>query len=124
MKIKAISIVAPSGYKIASGEKTLEIRRWHPELHENEDLLVVENQHYLSQTNETDANGYALALIQIGRIRGFKKSDLKAACASHYEEGWLAWEINNIRPLMRPFKVMAKRKIYWLDLNERDLQIK
>lgn len=124
MKLKAISIVAPSGTKIANGEKILEIRRWHPDLDENEDLLVVENQHYLSQTKETDPDGCAVALIQIGRVRNFRSDDLKAACASFYEDGWLAWEIKNIRPLKRPFRVVAKRKIYLLEVDEQHLQIK
>ncbi|MFK4825825.1 ASCH domain-containing protein [Paenochrobactrum sp. BZR 588] len=124
MKIKAISIVAPSGSMIVRGEKTLEVRRWRPDLSENEDLLVVENQHYLSPTKETDPDGYAIALIQIAGIRNFRHDDMKATCSSYYEDGWLAWEINNIRPLMRPFRAIAKRKIYLLEVDEENLQIK
>jgi len=30
--MKALSIVKPNGTRIAQGEKTLEIRRWHPDM--------------------------------------------------------------------------------------------
>lgn len=122
MRIKAISIVAPSGQKIASGEKTLEIRRWLPDLHENEDLLIVENKRFLNKDFPADPDGYARAIVRIGKIRPFMRDDMKAACATSYEEGWLAWEIVDARPLAKPFKAMAARKIYELDIEEKYLR--
>lgn len=115
MKIKAISIVAPGGTKIARGEKTLEIRRWKPDLRENEDLLIVENKKFLTQELEVDPDAMAVAIVTIGKVRAFIRDDMKAACASYYEDGWLAWEIENIRPIAHAFKARAERKIYWLN---------
>ena len=48
----ALSIVAPSGQRIAQGLKTLEVRSWRPDQFPLKDLVIVENQTYLN--NEGD----------------------------------------------------------------------
>jgi hypothetical protein len=50
--MKALSIVTPSGTRIAIGAKTLEIRRWAPDLRADEDLLIVENTRFLREDGE------------------------------------------------------------------------
>lgn len=121
MLVKAISIVAPSGRRIASGEKTLEVRRWLPNLDAGEDLLIVENQRFLEKAGDYDPDGYAVALVRIGRVRPFTRDDMKAACASYFEDGWLAWEITHMRPLEKIFQVVAARKIYSIDVESECL---
>lgn len=86
----------------------------------DEDLLIVENQHYLSSDRALDADGLAVAIVKIGNVRPFTRSDMKAACASSYEEGWLAWEIIDVRPFSKPFRALAARKIYELDILEKN----
>lgn len=110
--MKALSVVSPSGQLIASGSKTLEVRRWRPELTPSDDLLIVENQRFLRQEGEKDENGIAVALCNVLRVRPFTLDDMPAACASSFEEGWLAWELVNIRPIRMPGRVLAARGIY------------
>lgn len=86
----------------------------------DEDLLIVENQHYLSSSHEVDPDGLAVAIVKIGNVRPFTRIDMKAACASSYEEGWLAWEITDVRSFLKPFRVVAARKIYELDIFEEN----
>ncbi|WPD76064.1 ASCH domain-containing protein [Dickeya fangzhongdai] len=40
--VKALSVVSSAGQLIASGRKTVEIRKWLPDISPDEDLLIVE----------------------------------------------------------------------------------
>ena len=113
--MKAISIVFPAGKNIALGVKTLEIRKWAPNIDCNEDLLIVENQNCLLKDGDEEM-GEAVAIVKVKNVRPFAKSDIDAACASCYEEGWLAWELTDIRAIETPIKMIAKRKIYEVEL--------
>ncbi|WP_339481288.1 deaminase [Pseudomonas sp. RL_5y_Pfl2_73] len=113
--MKALSIVRPSGGRIASGQKTLEVRRWHPPLAPSEDLLIVENGRYLHAEGDED-EGTAVAIVRVNAVRPFAVADMQAACASSFSEGWLAWELSDVRPIKRPFVVRAARGIYEVDL--------
>lgn len=109
-RFQALSLVRPGGSLIAAGRKTLEVRRWSPTLAPSEDLLIVENARYL---REGDADeGLALALVRVARVRPFRPEDMPAACASTFEEGWLAWELTHLRRLISPLTVPALRKLY------------
>lgn len=116
--MKALSVVSPSGRLIASGRKTLEVRRWRPDLCPSDDLLIVENHRFLRQEGEKDENGTAIALCNVQRIRPFAPDDMAAACASSFEEGWLAWELVNVRPVSIPGYVLAARGIYDIIMDE------
>lgn len=110
--IKALSIVCPSGSRIASGEKTLEVRRWHPGLDPSQDLLIVENGRFLHAEGEEDEDGVAVAIVRVKAVRPFVLEDMQAACASYFEEGWLAWELSDVQPVIPPVPVRAARGIY------------
>lgn len=114
--MKAISIVKPSGQKISLGEKTLEIRKWPPDIDAEEELLIVENSRYLLKDDDEEM-GKAVAIVKVNKVRPFLKSDMVAACASYYEQGWLAWELTDIRAIDDPIEVIAKRKIYEVKLS-------
>jgi len=114
ISIKAISIVRPSGSLIAAGKKTLEIRRWHPPLQLGENLLVVENNRFLK--GEDEDQGAAVAVVRVTAVRPFCAFDMASACASSFEEGWLAWELSDVRSLAFPIPMVAKRKIYEVEL--------
>ena len=116
MNIKAVSVVRPGGARIASGEKTLEIRRWHPGLDPGEDLLIVENGRFLHHDGEEDPDGTALAIVKVAKVRPFLPADMRAACAGSYEPGWLAWELVAVRPIAALHPVRAARGIYRLRL--------
>lgn len=115
--MKALSIVAPSGTRIAIGVKTLEIRRWAPDLRADEDLLIVENTRFLREDGEEDRDGRAVAVVRVAAVRPFLPTYIEAACASYFEEGWLAWELTDIRPLSWATSVLAARGIYEVSVN-------
>ncbi len=110
--MKALSVVRPGGSLIASGRKTLEIRRWLPELDPSEDLLIVENGRYLREDGEQDEDGVAVAVVKVARVRPFTPDDVAAACASIFEEGWFAWELVGVRQIPAATRVLAARGIY------------
>lgn len=112
--MKALSIVRPAGTQIANGQKTLEIRRWKPEIRAGEEILLVENEHFLTADGQEE-DGTAVAIITLGEIREFRPEDIPQACASYYEDGWLAWEIKTINKIDNPFSVRAARKLYEID---------
>lgn len=110
--MKALSIVSPNGTRIAIGQKTLEIRRWAPDLSPQEKLLIVENDRFLHEEGDEDRNGRAVAVVRVARVRLFTRADMAAACASRFAEGWLAWELIDIRPVKTKGRVLAARGLY------------
>ncbi|WP_245586744.1 ASCH domain-containing protein [Pseudomonas cremoricolorata] len=121
--IKALSIVHPGGMRIACGEKTLEIRRWAPELQPDEDLLIVENRRFLHVDGEQDGDGRAVAVVRVKAVRPFVEQDIAAACASYHEPGWLAWELSDVRPVSHAEPVLAARGIYDVQLAPQPLPL-
>ncbi|WP_099489908.1 ASCH domain-containing protein [Pseudomonas sp. 2822-15] len=113
--MKALSIVRPSGARIASGEKTLEVRRWHPDLDPSEDLLIVENGRFLHIDGDEDDDGIAVAIVRVKAVRPFALVDMQAACASYFQDGWLAWELSDLRPVTHSVIIRAARGIYEVD---------
>jgi hypothetical protein len=110
--MKALSIVFPSGTKIANGEKTIEVRSWKPPEDFEGDLLIVENNIFLKNENDIDPNGRPVALVKIRRVREYLESDIVAACASRWEPGYFSWELYAVRPIDSNRKVLAARGIY------------
>ena len=41
--------------------------------------------------------------------------DMQAACASYFEDGWLAWELSDLRPVTPSVAIRAARGIYEVD---------
>lgn len=114
-RFKALSIVTPNGGRIACGQKTLEVRRWQPHLDPSEDLLIVENGRFLHEDGDED-DGHAVAIVRVRAVRPFVEADIPAACASSYADGWLAWELTDVRPINPPLPARAARGIYAVDL--------
>ncbi|HCL5637875.1 TPA: ASCH domain-containing protein [Klebsiella aerogenes] len=112
--MKALSVVRPAGTKIVNGLKTLEVRRWAPEIRAGEEILLVENENFLTVDGQEET-GEAVAIITLGKIREFRQEDIPQACASYYEEGWMAWEIRSVKKIEPPFPVRAARKLYEID---------
>lgn len=108
----ALSIVSPHGWNIATGRKTIEVRSWRPETLPLKDLLIVENHIYLTQDNPTDPKGIALALVDVIEAHEWSESEVEAACSNGWQPGYWAWSLSNIRPVLKPFGVAAKRKLY------------
>ncbi|WAU77037.1 ASCH domain-containing protein [Acinetobacter sp. TR3] len=111
----ALSIVAPNAERIVKKIKTLEVRSWQPEMLPLKDLRIVENQHFLLNDGDEDV-GFAVALVDIESVHPWQSDEVGAACATYWAEGYLAWVIRNIRPIDPPIQVMAKRKLYRIEL--------
>ncbi|USA53097.1 ASCH domain-containing protein [Acinetobacter sp. C32I] len=112
----ALSIVAPSAERIVQGLKTLEIRSWQPEMLPLKDVVIVENQNFLLNDGDEES-GWVVAVVDIEAVHAWRADEVEAACASVWIEGYLAWVIRNIRPIDPPIQVMAKRKLYLLELD-------
>lgn len=108
----ALSIVTPSGTKIANGEKTLEVRQWTPDTVPMRDLLIIVNDRYLTEPGATDPAGRAVALVDVVEVFDWQRDHVEAACATYWEEGWIAWRLVNVRPARHDGPLIAARKIY------------
>lgn len=111
----ALSVVAPNAGRIVQGQKTLEVRSWHPEVLPLKDVVIVENQNLLLKDGDEES-GLAVALVDIEAVHAWRVDEVEAACASYWAEGYFAWMIANVRPFDQPIQVMAKRKLYLLEL--------
>ncbi len=120
MKIyPALSVVTPAGSRIRSGRKTVEVRKWRPDVLPLRDLLIVQNEIRLSRSGVTeDPNGKVVALVDVVSVTGWEEAHLAASCAPYWKEGWLAWHLTNIRPLDWDVVIPARRRIYEVELSE------
>jgi hypothetical protein len=113
---KALSIVNPGGSRIATGQKTVEVRRWAPPVVPLRHLLIVENRIFLREEGQEDPAGCAVAIVDVVAVCPWTMDLFAPACATRFEEGYLAWHLGNVRPIADPFLVPARRGIYELDL--------
>lgn len=118
--MKAFSVVSPWGEMITSGKKSLEIRSWQPESLPMRNVALVQNDVRLVKEGQEDSNGFVIAIIDIvGSKPWIKKECNIAGCdESEFENGYLAWELANVRRLAEPVNVVAKRKFYALSIHE------
>lgn len=78
-------------------------------------MFIVENSRYLLKDDDEEM-GKAVAIVKVKKVRPFLESDMAAACSSYYAQDWLAWELTDIRAIDDPIEVIAKRKIYEVEL--------
>ncbi len=81
----------------------------------SEDLLIVENDRFLHGDGDHDENGTPVAIVKVKAVRPFTLADMVTACASYFEDGWLAWELVDMRPIQFDARVVAARGIYEVD---------
>lgn len=82
--------------------------------------MIVENQNFLLRDG-AEESVLAVALVDIEAVHAWRVDEVEAACASYWAEGYFAWMITNIRPFDQPIQVMAKRKLYLLELGIESL---
>lgn len=119
MIYRALSVVKPFGQYIGAGRKTIEVRNWQPvDALPLENLVIVETAVRLnSSTHPTDPDGYVVAIVDVTGIRNWEEKDLVASCAETFQDGWLAWDLGNLRKADYPVTVEAKLRIYDLELD-------
>jgi hypothetical protein len=98
VRFKALSIVAPSGSRIARGEKTIEVRSWVPNIGPDEPLVIVENERFLREPDDVDPAGRVVAILNVKVTRPYRREDIPAACATRWEPDYFSWELGEIRP--------------------------
>lgn len=101
--VKAISLKQPWASLVASGEKTIETRKW-PTTYRG-DVLIVS-----SKSPNIAPAGQALAIVEIVDCRPMTKADEVAACCQVYPRAW-SWVLRNARPV-EPFPVKGKLSFY------------
>ncbi len=119
MSFQALSVVSPSGSRIRKKRKTIEVRRWAPETLPIHDLVIVQNDTRLTDESPEDPAGRVVAIVDVLTVRDWTAEDLEASGATEFQEGFLAWELSNIRPLAYGQFVPAQLGIYELELEDR-----
>ena len=120
--MKALSVIERPGRLITCGEKLLEIRRWSPDKLPLLNLAIVQNNRRLTIDNPVDINGCVVAIVDIYKVTEWTAEHAEAACSS-WEEGWLAWQISNVRRVITPLPAPAERKIYSIHYKVNDIEI-
>jgi len=101
--MKALSVKQPWANMIASGEKTIETRKWYTDY--RGPLLIVS-----SKAPRIEPAGYAIAVAKLVDCRLMTKKDEEEACCQWYP-GAYAWVLINIKKI-KQFPVRGQLGIY------------
>ena len=118
MVVDALSIVSPSVHCILVGEKVVEIRRWLPPKIPFLNLVLVENEIYLTEEGQEDPNGLARAVVDIIGVHEWTCAEAESQ-GIDWMPNYVCWELSNVRPIVPPMPCVARRKIYKIDINAR-----
>ncbi len=116
MIVNALSIVSPSVQRIVAREKVVEIRRWLPPEIPFLDLVLVENEIYLTEKGQEDPNGLARAIVDITGVHEWTRQEAESQ-GIDWIPNYVCWELSNVRPIVLPIPCVARRKIYKIDIN-------
>jgi hypothetical protein len=104
--MKALSVKQPWANMIASGEKTIETRKWYTDYR---GLLLIVS----SKTPRIEPAGNAIAIAKLIDCRPMTKKDEEEACCEWYL-GAYAWVLTNIKKI-EPFPVRGQLGIFDVD---------
>ena len=116
MIVNALSIVSPSVQRIVAGKKVVEIRRWLPPEIPFLDLVLVENEIYLTKEGHEDPNGLARAVVDITGIHEWTPEEAESQ-GVEWVPNYVCWELSNVRSIIPPIPCVARRKIYKIDID-------
>ena len=116
MIVDALSIVSPSVQRIVAGEKVGEIRRWLPPEIPFLNLVLVENEVYLTEAGQEDPNGLARAIVDIIGVHEWTREEAELQRIEWIPD-YVCWELSNVRHIVPPIPCVARRKIYKIDIN-------
>ncbi|RKT91738.1 UNVERIFIED_ORG: hypothetical protein C7432_3139 [Pantoea allii] len=122
MKYQALSILQPAVELILDGEKKEEIRSWFPSNYPLKNILLIQNEHYLTFEDDED-EGLAMAFVDFTEFSPWTEEDyyhqgLKNTLGRVWKPGYFTWKIENIRKLGKPITCKAKKGIYEVELDE------
>ena len=118
MIVNALSIVSPSVQNIVAGKKVVEIRRWFPPKLPFLDLVLVENEVYLTEEGQEDPNGLARAVVDIIGVHDWTPEEAESQGVD-WLPNYVCWELSNVRCIVPSIACIAKRKIYKIDIDAR-----
>lgn len=116
MIVNALSIVSPSVQRIVARKKVVEIRRWLPPKIPFLDLVLVENEIYLTEEGQEDPNGLARAIVDITGVHEWKLEEAKSQ-GVEWSPDYICWELSNVRRIEPPIPCVARRRIYKIDID-------
>ena len=116
MIVNALSIVSPSVQRIIAEKKVVEIRRWLPPEIPFLDLVLVENEIYLTEEGQEDPNGLARAVVDITGVHEWTREEAESQ-GIDWIPNYVCWELSNVRSIVPPIPCIAKRKIYQIEIN-------
>ena len=130
-RMKAISVRHPWAYLIASGRKTVEVRKWFT--HHRGPLLICSSKQKWdkdytplicpkSLVEEIDRNvllyGAALCIVDVKDCCAMRTQWIDQACLDG--GGYWAWVLENLRTI-RPFPVKGQQGFFYVDVPKRAL---
>ncbi|WP_206023448.1 ASCH domain-containing protein [Hafnia alvei] len=125
MEYQALSILKPAVDLILDGKKNIEIRSWLPPEFPMKNVVIVQNQKYLSSDEDID-DGVALAIVDFTEFKiwtedDYNKNGFSVSLGRTWKEGYFTWKIENIRKLKKPILCKAMKGIYQIELNDIEL---
>ena len=116
MIVDALSIVSPSVQNILAGEKVVEIRRWLPPEIPFLNLVLVENEIYLTEDGQEDPNGLARAVVDITGVHAWTREEAESQGVAWIPD-YICWELSNVRCIVPSIPCVARRKIYKINID-------
>ncbi|MYG05393.1 ASCH domain-containing protein [Candidatus Poribacteria bacterium] len=116
MRVDALSIVSPSVRNILAGKKVVEIRPWLPPKIPFFDLVLVENETYLTEEGQEDPNGLVRAIVDITGVHEWTREEAESQGIDWIPD-YICWELSNVRHIAPPIPCVARRKIYKIDID-------
>ncbi len=116
MIVDALSIVSPSVQNILAGKKVVEIRRWLPPETPFLNLVLVENEVYLTEEGQEDPNGLARAIVDITGVHEWTREEAESQ-GVEWTPDYICWELSNVRCIEPPIPCVARRKIYKINID-------
>ncbi len=108
--MKTLSVKYPWCHKIATGEKTIEVRSWKTDYRGQ--LLIAS-----SKTPKWEMAGKAICIVDLVDVRRIEEDDQDTTCLEWANETDYSWVLANPRPA-RPIDVKGKLSIYDTDYVE------
>ena len=94
--VDALSIVSPSVQNIIAGKKVVEIRSWLPPELPFLDLVLVENEVYLTEEGQEDPNGLARAVVDVINVHKWAPEEAELQGVD-WIPNYVCWELSNVR---------------------------
>lgn len=110
--LKALSLKQPWANMVASGDKTIETRKWPTDY--RGPLLIVS-----SKSPAIPPAGYALAIATLVDCRPMTSAD-EIAAKCHFYQGAYAWVLRDVRRV-KPFLVHGRLGIYDVPVPEDEM---